>query len=232
MTNQNKKFSQATPQYKSLDMETPYTRARLEWSDRFGSLAAQASNWRLIAILSMIGILVLLILLGISFSTNKNKVFVAEVANSGRVVNIAPLATQYQPTKAQEQYFIANFIKSIREVPLDPVVAKKNWLTAYNFLTQSSSKILSNYLQKNNPVNLLGKKTIMVDITDINPISDNTFQMDWIETLTDINNQNAQQQKYSGVFTIAIKQPTSQKSILQNPLGIYIVNFNISRRES
>lgn len=232
MTEQNKKFSQATPQYKSTDVETPYMRARLEWSDRFGSLAAQASNWRLIAILSMIGILILLILLGISLSTNKNKVFIAEVTNSGRIVNIAPLATQYQPTKAQEQYFIANFIKLIRELPLDPVVAKKNWMTAYEFLTQNSSKILNNYLQKNNPVKLLGKQTIVVNITDINPISDNTFQMDWVETITDINNQETQQQKYSGIFTIVIKQPTSQKSILQNPLGIYIVNFNISRRES
>jgi type IV secretory pathway TrbF-like protein len=55
--------------------------------------------------------------------------------------------------------------------------------------------------------------------------------MDWIETTTDINNQHEQQQKYSGVFTVTLKQPTSQKSILQNPLGLYIVNFNISQRE-
>lgn len=232
MTKQNKKFNQATPQYKSPDVETPYMRARLEWSDRFGSLSAQASNWRLIAILSMIGVLVLLVLLGISFSTNKSKVFVAEVASSGKIVNIAPLATRYQPTKAQEEYFISHFVKLIRELALDPVVAKQNWLAAYNFLTQNSSKILSDYLQKSNPVKLLGKKTIMVNITDINPISNNTFQMDWVETITDVNNQDQQQQKYSGVFTIAIKQPTSQKSILQNPLGLYIVNFNISRREA
>lgn len=232
MTKQNKKFNQATPQYKSPDAETPYMRARLEWSDRFGSLSAQASNWRLIAILSMMSVLVLLLLLGISLSINKNKVFVAEVANSGRVVNIVPLVTHYQPTKAQEEYFISHFIKLIRELPLDPVVAKQNWLAAYKFLTQNSSKILSNYLQKNNPVALLGKKTIVVNITDINPISNNTFQMDWAETTTDVSDQNTQQQKYSGVFTIAIKQPTSQKSILQNPLGLYIVDFNISRREA
>jgi len=232
MTKQNKKFNQATPQYKSSEIETPYTRARQEWSDRFGSLSAQASNWRLAAILSMTGILILLVLLGISFNTHKDKVFVAEVATSGRIVNVAPLATRYQPTKAQEEYFISHFIKLVRALPLDPVVAKQNWLAAYNFLTQHSSKILNNYLQKHNPIKLLGKKTIVVDITDINPISNNTFQMDWIETTNDVNNQHEQQQKYSGVFTVALKQPTSQKSILQNPLGLYIVNFNISQREA
>jgi len=214
------------------DVDNPYLRARQEWNDRYGNVAAQASNWRFMAILLMFATIILLVLLSVSFMAKKDKVFVAEVTHSGKVVNVSPLIVHYQPTKAQEEYFIGNFIKLVRELSLDPVVAKKNWFAAYNFLTYRSSKILDNYLQKNDPTKLLGKKTITVNITDVNPVSDSTFQVDWVETNTDIGGQSEQKQKYSGVFTVVLKQPKTQKSILHNPLGVYIVDFNISQREA
>ncbi|MGD9108713.1 MAG: conjugal transfer protein TrbF [Gammaproteobacteria bacterium] len=236
MSKQSQKFNQETPNYRTNDVgngiDNPYLQARQEWHDRYGNLVAQASNWRLIAVLSIFAVIILLVLLIISFVTNKDKVFVAEVTNSGKIVNVSPLMVQYHPTKAQEEYFISNFIKLVRELPLDPVVAKKNWVNAYHFLTSRSSKILSDYLQKNNPIASLGKQTVEVDVTDVNPVSENTFQVDWVEKITEMSGQKRTQQNYSGVFTVVLKQPTSQRAILHNPLGIYIVDFNISQRET
>lgn len=237
----SKQFKQKTPNYKAPTVETPYTRAKKEWDNRFGSVVARAANWRLVAILSVTTSLILLILLIANMMTNKNKVLVAEVEHSGRIVNIVPLQKQYQPSIAQEEYFVVHFIKLIRELPLDPVVAKNNWYTAYNFLTQRSTNQLNTFLKKNNPIKLLGKQTITVAVTDINQISNNTFQVDWNETVTDADGQQNDKStvnsttinhKFSGIFTIALKQPISQQQILQNPLGIYIIDFNISQREA
>jgi type IV secretion system protein TrbF len=225
-------FKKETPNYSSERAETPYQRAKKEWDDRLGGVNAQSANWRFVAVLSLLVSFVLLILLIISLSMGKDRVFVAQVAKTGRVVNVASLQTQYRPTVAQEEYFIAHFIKLIRELPLDPVVAKRNWLNAYSFLTQSSSEKLNQYLRKDNPLKYLGKKTVTVQIDSINPISDKSFQVEWTEVSIGSDGQAEGKQTISGVFTIVVHQPTSQQAILKNPLGIYIVDFNFSSREN
>lgn len=212
------------------DPETPYARARQEWDNRIGDARVQAQNWRIVAIFSLFIAAVLLIALLLSLSLHQTKVFVAEVSKEGRVVNVAPLEIAYHPTTAQEEYFIGNFIKLVREIPLDPVVAKKNWLTAYRFLTARGSEKLNIYLRQNNPAESLGKQTTTVAITDINPVSNSTYAVEWTENNVDLNGQSLEQKKFSGIFTIILKAPQTQEQILQNPLGIYITDLNISNR--
>jgi type IV secretion system protein VirB5 len=224
-------FNQETPTYKSDAMPTPYQRAQQEWDSRIGLARVQAKNWRIMAFLSMFIMLVLLILLITSLSLHRAQVYVAQVTEGGRVVNVAPLTLRYQPTQAQEEYFVSHVIELLRSVPLDPVVAKNNWTTAYQFLTQRAVAELNRYFQENNPVNLLGKKTVTVKIIDINAESDNTYHLDWEETITNMNGQVEGQPVYSGMFTVTIEPPKTQGAILQNPLGLYIVDFHISSRE-
>ncbi|OGT06766.1 MAG: hypothetical protein A2103_05790 [Gammaproteobacteria bacterium GWF2_41_13] len=228
----NDNFKKTTPNYKPIEpAETPYQKAKQVWDHRIGDSRIQAENWRFTAILSLIISLVLLILLIISLSLEKDHVFIAEVSNEGRVVNVAPLTIRYEPTLAQKEYFISQFVKLSRELPLDPVVAKQNWLNAYGFLSQRASEQLNTLFKVENPLASLGKKTITVVIADVNPVSNQTIQVDWIETAT--NNQGTIESKitYSGVFTLAIKQPVTQKEILSNPLGIFITDFHFSKKE-
>lgn len=210
--------------------ETPYMRARQEWDHRIGDARVQAKNWRLVAVFSLFIAAVLLVALLMSLALHQNKVFVAEVTKDGRVVNVAPIEVAYHPSVAEEEYFIGNFIKLVRELPLDPVVAKKNWLNAYRFLTSRGSEKLNTYLQQNNPISLLGKQTTTIEITDVNAISDATFSIDWVENSVDLNGQSVGGKKFSGVFTIILKAPKTEEQILQNPLGIYITDLTISNR--
>jgi len=227
-----KPFSKETPSYKAAAPVTPYQKAKQEWDDRIGNAVVQAKNWRFVAILSLIVTAILLVMLIISLLMNQTSVFVAQVTKGGQVVNVAPLERTYEPTEAQKEYFISRFIELVREVPLDPVVAKKNWTSAYRFLTQRASAQLNTLFQKNNPVKLLGKETVTVKVTDVNPVSQNTYQVNWIETTVDSSGENKTQKTFSGVFTLMIKQPTTEQAILRNPLGVYITDFHISSRET
>ena len=227
-----KTFDRETPSYRSELAETPYLRAKKEWDDRIGDARVQAKNWRFIALLSSLISILLLVMLWISLSMGQVMVYVAEVTKAGRVVNVAPLTTKYQPNQAQTEYFVTYFIKLIRQLPLDPVVAKKNWLQAYQFLTQRASQQLNDYFTQNNPVNLLGKQTVTVTINDINMVSDQSYHADWTEITYNLSGQIEKQQNYSGMFTTTYHQPTTQQEIYQNPLGIYIIDFHISSQES
>lgn len=214
----------------NLEPITPYLAAKQEWDERIGASRVQAQNWRFFAVLLLLVIFLLLVSLLRTLTLPQTKVYVAEVTKEGRVVNVAPLTVAYQPTVAQEEYFITQVITMMRSLSLDPVVTKQNLLNVYYYLTQGSSQKLNAALRESNPLESLGKKTITVEITDINPISSNSFQVGWTETSVDVSGQQLGQQRFSGVFTISVHAPRSQKEILINPLGIYIVDFNISAR--
>jgi type IV secretion system protein TrbF len=210
---------------------TPYQLAKREWDERIGTSRMQARNWRFVAILSLLVTIFLAVtLFTLMPMLKKAKVLVVEVTKEGQVINITPLRSAYQPTLAQKEYFVSNFVKLIRDLSLDPVMAKKNWLNAYHFLTPRGAVLLNEYFRQNNPINLLGKQTVTVEIVDINPISETTFNVGWTENYVDINGQALAKKKISGVFTILIEEPKSQAEILVNPLGIYILDFHISER--
>ena len=227
-----KVFKQEKSSFKGEKIFTPYQRAKREWDVRLGSARVQARNWRIVALCSVGVSLLLLAALLIVLLSRKEHIYVAEVTKEGRVTNVAPLMVKYQPTEAQKHFFITRFIELTRTVPLDPVLAKKNWISAYRFLTSRGVDKLNGYFRQNNPVALLGKGTISVQVLDINPVTPTTTHVNWAETLVDSEGKEAPAKEYSGVFTTVVKQPTNQQGILQNPLGLYIVDFDISSKES
>lgn len=224
-------FDKEAANYESGTTDTPYARAKQEWDNRLGAVKAQSRNWRLIAFVCALVSLLLIVALILVVELRQDRVYVAEVNHGGRVVNIAPLEKQYHPTQAQKEYFVSHFVKLMRQLPLDPVVAKNNWLQAYQFLTQRSVKTFNQMMKKQNPAQQLGKKTRSISITDVNAMSHNTFQVSWKETTTKLQTNDKSSQRYSGVFTIVTVPPKNQKQILQNPLGIHIAHFNVSKRD-
>lgn len=225
-------FAGEVSYYRTPPAETPYKRAKQIWDRRLGRYATSADIWRKIALICMMLIILLFILLLLSFSWHKPKLFVAEVSAAGQVMNVQLLAMKYQPTQAQEEYFISQFVELVRSLPLDPVAAKNNWLKAYAFLSDRGAHQLNQLFKDNNPLPDLSKKTITVSITDINPLGKNTYHIDWDEQAVDQNGHIVEQRQMSGLFTVMIKQPTNEDEMLSNPLGIYIIDFHISPRLS
>lgn len=221
-------FKKEVADYKGDEPITPYQRAQQEWDMRIGTSRAQAKNWRICTLLALLVAVALAWGLVFVLTSHKEKIFIAEITKEGRVVNVSPLTVRYQPNEAQKEYFITHFIELVRTLTLDPVAVKQNWIDAYNFLSNRGAERLNSYFKQNNPTALLGKKTITLQITDINPVSVNTMHVRWVETTINTNGQEEGKKNYSGVFTIALKQPTTREQILRNPLGIYIVDFNIS----
>lgn len=224
-------FKEEVLNYKGDEPTSPYQRAQQEWDMRIGSSRVQARNWRICALISLLVSVALAWGLVFVLTSHKEKIFIAEVTKEGRVVNVSRLAVKYQPNEAQKEYFIIHFIELIRTLTLDPVAVKQNWINAYNFLSNRGAERFNKYFKESNLVALLGKKTITVQITDINPVTPATMNVRWTETTVNTNGQEESKKNYSGVFTIALKQPTTRAEILRNPLGIYIVDFNISAQK-
>lgn len=211
------------------DPETPYQRARQEFDDYIGNARVQSKNWRL-AFFCLLIILFLTIggLIAVAMQV-KIAPYIVEVGPAGAVNVVAKVGQNYDPSQAATKYFVSQFVSRIRSIPVDPVVLRNNFLTAYNYVTPTGKNTLNGYARDANPFNSLGKKAISVSINSVVKLSENSYQVNWIEEEYSIAGAPVQQKNYTGVFNLALITPKDEKQLINNPLGVYVDFFNISQ---
>src|SRR5260370_27425262 len=125
--------------------ETPYQKAAQVWDERIGSARVQARNGRLIAF----GNLALAAGLagGLVWHAMRGTVvpWVVQVDQLGQAQAVAPAIADYKPTDAQIAWHLARFIGQARSIPVDPIIVRQNWLTAYDFGTNRGALALHDY---------------------------------------------------------------------------------------
>ena len=207
---------------------TPYQKAAQIWDERIGSARVQAASWRLAFFATALLALVLGVALVVVLRQSRVVPYIVEVGASGAVVGVAPAPIRYEPTDAQIRYFLANFVELIGTVPIDPVVAKKNWLTAYGFLTENGARQLNAFASGSDPLGRVGKERVEIRVRNSLRESDRSFQLTWNETTFDPNGTLMSKKERTGLFSVAVMTPRTEEEILRNPLGLYIDNFSIS----
>ena len=124
-------FKRAVQRYaQTPEPETPYQRAGQVWDDRIGSARVQARNWRLMAFgtlslsTAMSGALI--------WQSLQSRVtpYVIEVDRLGAARAVTEAAAGYRPTDPQIAWHLAKFIENVRGVSLDPVLMRRDWLSA------------------------------------------------------------------------------------------------------
>lgn len=209
--------------------ETPYKRAKQEWDNRMGSLVMQAYNWRKMAFILSLLLLILIIALIISNSQPKYIPYIVEVGEFA-VTNVAKATSSYQPREAQIKHYLIKFVEKIRSLSVDQEVNKK-WLNeAYSFLTPKTANKFDQYFTLDATLNMLKaghSKTVAVN--SFTQVTDNCYQLQWVEETYDSGGVLLTKEKFTGFATIKIVAPTQEPSILQNPLGIWLTDFAWSR---
>jgi type IV secretion system protein VirB5 len=207
---------------------TPYQRAGQLWDERIGSSRVQARNWRLMAF----GCLTLSIGLaaGLIWQSARSRVtpFVVEVDKFGEVQAVASAVQNYQPTDAQIAWFLAHFISDVRSLPTDPVLVRKNWLEAYEFVTNHGAVFLNGYAASNDPFKAIGDRSVSVEVTSVVRASQNSFQVKWTEQ-TYRQDSLVSTENWTAILTIAIKPPSTADVLRENPLGLYVDGIDWSR---
>ena len=223
-----KDFERSTPLYAAAPSDTPYQRARQAWDERIGSARVQAASWRLAFFAAALLAIVMGVALVVVLRQSRVVPYIVEVSASGGVVGVAPAAIKYEPTDAQIRYFLANFVELIGTIPIDPVVAKKNWLMAYGYVTENGARLLNTYATNADPFGRIGKQRVEILVRNALRESDRSFQLTWNETVFDPTGAIVSRRERTGLFSVVVLQPRTEEQILKNPLGIYIDNFSIS----
>jgi type IV secretion system protein VirB5 len=207
---------------------TPYQKAAQVWDERIGSARVQAKNWRLMAF----GCLFLTA--GLSGSLVWQSAqgtitpWVVEVDRLGQAQTVAPANSAYQPTDPQIAFHLARFVEHVRELPMDAIVLRQDWLRAYDFTTDRGAAALNDYARGNDPFGKLGKMQVAVDVSSVIRASPDSFRVAWIERRYE-NGQLGGTERWTAILTIVVETPRDADRLRKNPLGIYVNAINWSK---
>jgi type IV secretory pathway TrbF-like protein len=226
------RFKRGIQRYgRTTEPETPYSRAGAAWDARLGSAHAQSRNWRAMAF----GTLALAMTLGggLLWQAGQSRVvpYVVAVDHLGEPEAVGPASDHHDPDEAEIAWFLGHFVRDLRNVSLDPVVLRANWLEAYRFSTDRAALFLNAQARSANPFASLGVRTVSADVTSVVRISDRSFQVKWVEQAFERGNL-ADTSHWTAILTILVKPPRSVEVLRVNPLGLYVDALDWNRELS
>ncbi len=208
--------------------ETPYQKAGQVWDERIGSSRAQAANWRIAALASLA--IAALSAGGLLWQSGRSIItpYVVEIDAQGNARAIGPAIGAYEPTDAQIAHHLAQFIRHVRSISIDPVVVRENWLNAYDFSTDKGALALNDYARDNDPFADIGRRSVNVEVTSVVRASDDSFEIRWTEN-TYASGQFEKRDRFTAHLTIVISPPRTAETLHKNPLGLYVHGINWSK---
>lgn len=222
-------FKRSVQRYgRTPEPETPFQRAGQLWDERIGSARVQASNWRLMAF-GGLG-LTSAMAAGLIWQSTQSRItpYVVEVDRLGEARAISEAERGFQPTDPQIAWHLAKFIEHVRTVSVDPVVMRRNWLTAYDFATQRGAVFLNSYVRDANVFGGIGERAVTVEVTSVVRASDKSFQVKWVEAAY-VRGAAAGTTHWTAILTIVARPPRSADTLRKNPLGVYVDGIDWSR---
>jgi len=206
---------------KTPEPETPYQRAGQVWDDRIGSARVQARNWRLafFGALALSGALAA----GLVWQSARGTItpWVVQVDKLGQAQAVAPATAAYQPTDPQIAWHLARFIDEVRSIPADPVVLRRDWLDAYDYVTDKGALALNDYARTNDPFKTVGTVQVSVDVSSVIRASGDSFRVAWIERRY-VDDALTTTERWSAILTVAIQPASDPDRLKKNPLGLYV----------
>lgn len=222
-------FRRPTVRYGATpEPETPYQKAGQAWDERIGSARVQAKNWRL----AFVGMLALSggLAGALVWQSARGTVtpWIVQVDKFGQAQAVAPAAAGYRPSDPQIAWHLARFIEEVRSIPSDPVVLRRDWLVAYDYVTDKGALALNDYARTNDPFLKVGKAQVSVEVSSVIRASGDSFRVEWVERRY-VDNALAATERWSAILTIVVQTPTDADRLKKNPLGVYVHALNWSK---
>lgn len=208
--------------------DNPYLAARLEWNERYGSYVKAAASWRIVGITGM-----LMAVIGFSYalyqSTQVKLVpYIVEVDRLGTTVSAGfPQQIEYADARVVRAT-LGSFVANFRSITPDAVVQKQYIDRTYALLRTSdpATEKVNAWFRGNSPFERARTMTVAVEVTNIVPLSNQTYQIDWTELQRDRQGKELGVRRYRGVATVTLTPPQDEAVIRLNPIGLYLKDFD------
>lgn len=212
-------------------VSSPYLLARREWNERYGSYIAQAKVWRGIALTSLV--IAAVAVGGVVYFASQNKLipYIVEVGGDGQ-----PLKAYYaEEAQTLDQRIVraqlAQFVQDMRSVSTDVAVQRRAVERAYAHLSADmpAYTAVNEWFRQNVPFKRATDETVVVEVRQVLPLSDKTWRIEWVERPRSRNGESMPATRWTGTATIVNSGELNPQTLLYNPTGLYIKDFDWSR---
>ena len=219
-------------EFNKEEPQNPCEYGRKVWDDMNGNALRQNHNLRIMC-MGLMGALVI-VTIGNVYQATQSSVepYIIEVDSTTGAIRKAGAISEmdYTPEKLEIEYFLGKFIQDTRSLPVDGEVYKQSWYETYGYMTKDAAAAMSAEMEKQDKAGDFGKKRIKVTINSILPVNSgsDSYQANWTEEIWDLTTGAQKNVKMTGIFTVTIIQGKDKKSLMENPLGIYVKDFSWS----
>jgi type IV secretion system protein VirB5 len=202
---------------------------RAEAADRYGYLSGNAAQWRRIS--AVLILCCAACVASVIFMSGRVTVvpYIVQVDAHGYEIAVEPVA----PSGIDARLMISRvgrYVWSLKTVFSDPEAQLHlmNFVYSSTPVNTAAEKKYQEYYAENNPVLAGETETVSVAVNSVLPMSPGTWQAEWTEERRAAGGDKISVKRYRGIFTAAAVTPSSMREVLQNPLGIFITDFNFS----
>ena len=223
---------------KTQEVSSPYFNARRSWNEHVGRVVTATKVWQAVGIgsLCVAGLAVL----GMVSVAKQSRFFpyIVEVDKLGQVAAVRPAAVNDAASlsgvvKAE----LATFITKARLVTPDQQLQANAIRDVYALLANSDPATAKmnewfNGSKENNPFFCASKVLVSASINGIIPQSQDSWQVDWTETVTTRDGHPESVTNLRALITVYIvpaTASTTEQEIQRNPINLYVKDFNWSK---
>jgi type IV secretion system protein VirB5 len=218
--------------------ETRFNKVVTQYDDYINKLINDNKVWRILGLLSVVMIALTLFGWFRISAMQKYIPVIVEVNELGRARYIGDLSVSaynhrnFQVQDYMVEALIGDFIRYTREIYLDADVMAQNITKAAYYCSYDMQDKLKRELQVEDPFSKIGQFRIRVAIESNIKITEQTWQIDWYDIRQGLNGVESGRTRYRGLFTILVRgfeDTRTDEERSRNPLGVYIIDYNISR---
>ena len=202
---------------------SPYLAARREWNERYGSYIAAARSWRLTAF----GALAVAVAAvgGVVYFAGQNKLipYVVEIQHDRPIqVTFPGRLPAADPRVIRAQ--LAQFIWDFRTVTPDPQVQNQAVERLYAHLNPGSPAymMVNDWMRDNIPFQRAATGTVAVEVTQVLPISERTWRLEWVEHPRERDGEALPPVRMTALATVGMAREVPLSAVLLNPIGLYV----------
>ena len=198
---------------------SPYLAARREWDERYGDQMARARNWRTIAVLCTM--VALVATSGVVWLSFRSRIvpFVVVTDNLGRPV-ASGLADQASTADEQlKRSTVIEWVENLRLVTTDGIAQRRAIDRVYAHIASGSpaQTFISDFYRTGQPFTRAQAETVSVDVPSVLQDSEETFEVEWVETIRDLYGAVKEKDRWKGAFSIALNPPKDERLARINP---------------
>jgi type IV secretory pathway TrbF-like protein len=205
----------------------PWMRSKKRHIDVYQELAFSVAQWRL-ATFTLLVVLALSVLCNFSLAKGvKVQPYVVEVDEHGYAVPVKgfdPADVDARVVSAQIGAFIINSRARFSDIATQLIFSENSYKAVAD--GSPAAKMLNDYYVAAPPTG--AQNQVGVRILSVSPLSNSSYQASWVETVYVSEGKN-EEFGYIGTFSVAVSPPSEFVQLVDNPLGIYVTDYNIIR---